>query len=78
MKSAYEQWMNQSVVLEVATADIRVPLRGTLIGESDETVRFRVGDNWDIDIYKSMILAVEEDEWVAISRTLDASLGAAA
>jgi hypothetical protein len=33
------------------------------VGESDEAVRFRIGESWDVDIYKSMILAVEEDEW---------------
>jgi hypothetical protein len=29
--------------------------------EGGETVRMRVGDGWDIDIYKAMILTVEKD-----------------
>jgi len=29
-------------------------------------VRFRIGEGWDVDIYKAMILAVEEDNWVSI------------
>ena len=66
MTSAYSNWMGQPVVLQVAAGDLKVPLRGTIIGESDAAVRFRVGEGWDVDIYKAMILAVEEDNWVSI------------
>ncbi len=66
MPSAYSNWMGQPVVLQVAAGDLKVPLRGTIIGESDVAVRFRVGEGWDVDIYKAMILAVEEDNWVSI------------
>jgi len=31
-----------------------------IVGESEGAVRFRVGEGWDIDIYKPMILAVEQ------------------
>jgi len=51
-------------VLQVASAALRVPLRGVILGETQESVRFRIDDSWDIDIYKSMILAVEEDSWM--------------
>jgi len=63
VESAFAVWLGQPVVLQVTSADFHVPLRGTIVGESDEAVRFRIGENWDVDIYKSMILAVEEDEW---------------
>jgi hypothetical protein len=63
VQSAFATWVGQSVVLQVASADFQVPLRGIIVGESDEAVRFRVGEGWDVDIFKSMILAVEEDEW---------------
>jgi hypothetical protein len=66
MPSAFEAWVGQAVVLQVAAGDLRVPLRGIIVGESDETLRFRVGDTWDIDIYKTMILAVEQDNWATI------------
>ena len=66
MQSAYASWVGQAVVLQVAAGDLRVPLRGVIVGESDEAVRFRVGDAWDIDIYKSMILAVEQDNWASL------------
>jgi hypothetical protein len=63
VQSPFAVWLGQSVVLQVAEADFHVPLRGTIVGESEESVRFRIGESWDVDIYKSMILAVEEDEW---------------
>lgn len=67
MPSTYANWIGQAVILQVATADLRVPLKGTLVGESEEAVRFRVGEGWDIDIFKSMILAVEQDSWVTVA-----------
>ncbi len=66
MPSAYSNWMGQAVVLQVTAGDLKVPLRGTIVGESDAAVRFRIGEGWDVDIYKAMILAVEEDNWVSI------------
>jgi hypothetical protein len=67
MPSAYTTWLGQQVILQVAAGELRVPLRGVIVGESDAAVRFRVGDGWDIDVYKPMILAVEEDNWASIS-----------
>jgi hypothetical protein len=63
VQSAFAVWLGQAVVLQVASADFQVPLRGIIVGESDEALRFRIGESWDVDIYKSMILAVEEDSW---------------
>jgi hypothetical protein len=67
MPSAYATWLGQPVILQVAAGELRVPLRGVIVGESDVAIRFRVGDGWDIDVYKPMILAVEEDNWASIS-----------
>lgn len=61
MESAYAEWVGQPVVLQVALGDIKVPLRGTLLRDGSETVRMRIGEGWDVDIYKAMILAVEQD-----------------
>jgi len=61
MSSAYATWVGRPVVLQVALGDIKVPLRGTLLKDGDDTVRMRIGDGWDVDIYKAMILAVEQD-----------------
>ncbi|HEX8872591.1 MAG TPA: hypothetical protein VF758_07495 [Candidatus Acidoferrum sp.] len=61
MVPGYDNWLGHAVVLQVALGDIKVPLRGKLLKEGGETVRMRIGDGWDVDIYKAMILAVEED-----------------
>jgi hypothetical protein len=61
MQTGYNVWLGQAVVLQVALGDIQVPLRGKLLKESGDTVRMRIGDQWDVDIYKNMILKVEED-----------------
>ncbi|MGB9466314.1 MAG: hypothetical protein WBR10_14490 [Candidatus Acidiferrum sp.] len=61
MDSAYATWVGQPVVLQVALGEIKVPLRGTLLKDGGDTVRMRIGEGWDVDIYKAMILAVEQD-----------------
>jgi hypothetical protein len=61
MHSSYATWMGQAVVLQVSTADLRVPLRGMIVGESSDALRVRIGENWDVDIFKNMILGVQED-----------------
>ena len=66
MSSVYQTWVGQHVVLQVTTGELRFLLRGTIVGESEDAVRFRVGDGWDVDIYKTMVLAVEEDAMALI------------
>jgi hypothetical protein len=61
MENAYKAWVGQPVLLQVALGDIKVPLRGTLLKDSSDTVRMRIGEGWDVDIYKSMIMTVERD-----------------
>jgi hypothetical protein len=61
MVGGYEIWMGQSVILRVIAGNLRVPLRGRLVSETTEVVRLRIADSWDVDIFKSMVLAVEHD-----------------
>ena len=61
MDNAFKAWIGQPVILQVALGDIKVPLRGKLLKDAGETVRMRIGEGWDIDIYKVMIVAVEQD-----------------
>ncbi len=65
MEAGYNAWMGHAVVLQVALGDIKVPLRGKMLKEGSETVRMRIGDGWDVDIYKTMIVKVEEDHMAA-------------
>jgi hypothetical protein len=66
MPSAYAFWVGQEVILQVAADELCVPLRGVIVGESESTVQFRVGVSGDLDIYKHMILAVEQDNWAGV------------
>ncbi len=66
MESAFKVWIGQPVVLQVALGEVKVPLRGKLLEDGGETVRMRIGEGWDVDIYKAMILAVEEDSMVLL------------
>jgi len=65
MRSPYTSWVGQAVILQVADDDMRVPLRGVIVGESETMLLLRMGEGWDIDIYKPMILAVEQDNWAS-------------
>ena len=42
MQTGFDGWVGQSVVLQVALGDIKVPLRGKLLKEGGETVRMRL------------------------------------
>ncbi len=62
MTMAYGPWLHQAVLLQVASGDLRVVLRGTIVGETANAVRFRLEQNWEVDIFKTMILSIEEDD----------------
>ena len=61
MEGGYAVWVGQPVVLRVVAGDLRVPLRGRILSETNELVRVRIAESWDVDIFKSMIVAVERD-----------------
>ena len=64
MVGGYGIWMGQSVILRVVAGNLRVPLRGRLVSETTEVVRLRIADSWDVDIFKSMVVAIEHDQLV--------------
>ena len=66
MVGGYGIWMGQSVILRVEAGNLRVPLRGRLVSETPEVVRLRIADSWDVDIFKSMVLAIEHDNPVYV------------
>ncbi len=74
MEGVYAAWTGQPVVLQLATEDIRASLRGVIVGESAGAVRFRHGDDLVIDIFKDMILALEEDGWTAKAEAIQRGL----
>jgi hypothetical protein len=66
MVGGYGIWMGQSVILRVVAGNLRVPLRGRLVSETTDVIRLRIADSWDVDIFKSMVLAVEHDNPVYV------------
>ena len=67
MRSVFTLWIGQPIILQVAADNLRVPLRGMIVGESDASVAFRIHDGADeIDIHKVMVLAIEEDHSVSV------------
>jgi hypothetical protein len=66
MEGGYAVWMGQPVILRVVAGGLRVPLRGRLVSETSEVVRLRIADSWDVDIFKSMVVAVEHDNPVYV------------
>lgn len=67
MISSFEQWFGKTVVLKLMTGEARVPLRGIIIAESGDAVRFRIRGGWEFDVYKSLILAVEREKWPGLT-----------
>ncbi|MGH9691261.1 MAG: hypothetical protein ACRD4C_09330 [Candidatus Acidiferrales bacterium] len=61
MEGGYAVWMGQPVILRVVTGGLRVPLRGRMISETSDSVRLRISNTWDVDIFKSMVVGVEHD-----------------
>ena len=61
MEDGYAVWMGQPVILRVVTGNLRVPLRGRLVSETNESLRLRISESWDVDIFKSMVANVEHD-----------------
>lgn len=61
MEGSYTVWMGQPVILRVVAGTLRVPVRGRLVSETGSVLRLRIADNWDVDIFKSMVVAIEQD-----------------
>jgi hypothetical protein len=54
------QWLGKSVVLQVVSGDLRVPVWGTILGTTEQFVCVQVDHDWFIQIEKSTIEAVVE------------------
>ena len=66
MEGGYAVWMGQPVILRVVTGNLRVPLRGRLLSETNDSIRLRISESWDVDIFKRMVVGVEHDTPVQV------------
>ena len=55
----YARLVGREVILKVGTEDLRIPVRGVIVGESRDSVRVRIGDGWALGICKASIRAME-------------------
>ena len=60
MKSAFESWIGQEVVVQLTAGRIKLSLRGTLLKEQNETLLVRPAAGYEVEIPKTNVLAIEE------------------
>ncbi len=61
MTTDYSRWLGKRVVILIIGPDSKVDLRCILVDQYDGRVRVRVGEGWDVDIYREMISGIEVD-----------------
>jgi len=47
--------------LHIDAGESQVPLRGRVLNESTDALRFRLEERWDVDIFKELVVRVEAD-----------------
>jgi hypothetical protein len=60
MQNAFDWWIGQQVVVQLAFGHVKVSLRGMLLRDQTETLLMRPEIGFDIEIAKTRILAIEE------------------
>jgi len=62
----FEQWLGQPVVLRVSLGEYTVPIQGRILNAAGDLLRVTVDGNWDVEVPKSSVLAVEESPCAAL------------
>jgi hypothetical protein len=60
MKNAFEPWVGQVVLVQVALGRVKLSLRGTLLRDRSESLLMRPEVGSDVEIPKTNVLAIEE------------------
>ena len=61
VSGSFTAWLNQKAVLFMTIDDGRIAMRGTIVEESPNTIRFRLFNSTDVEIYKHRIFGIEAD-----------------
>jgi hypothetical protein len=56
----YCNWIGTPVILLFVIRECRIPIPCSIVAESFNSVRIRLQPEWEIDVPKELILAVEE------------------
>jgi hypothetical protein len=62
----FEQWLGQPVVLQVSLGEYSVPIQGRILSATGDLLRVTVDGDWDMEVPKSSVLAVEESPCAAL------------
>jgi hypothetical protein len=62
LSGAYSSWFGKPVALRVDAREFHTIVTCTIVGESDVALRVCVGGNWVVEIFKDMILSIEESQ----------------
>jgi ribosome maturation factor RimP len=60
MNSAFDFWIGEQVVVKLDLGQIKTSVRGSILEERADTITIRIFDGTEVEIYKAMVLAVEE------------------
>ena len=60
MNSAFDFWIGEQVVVKLDLGQIKTSVRGSILEERADTIMLRIFDGTEVEIYKTMVLAVEE------------------
>jgi len=60
MNSAFDFWIGEHVVVRLDLGQIKMSVRGSLLEERADTIMMRINDGTEVEIYKTMVLDVEE------------------
>ena len=50
MSKTYSDWLDRQVVLQIEAGESLIPLRGLIVNESNNAIRFRLDGGWEVDI----------------------------
>ena len=59
---SYSQWIGRVVTIRVRTGELAFPVNGLVVGESQDLVRLRITNGWDLGVYKAAIQDIELNE----------------
>jgi ribosome maturation factor RimP len=60
MNIAFDSWIGEQVVVKLDLGQIKTSVRGSILEARADTIMIRVFDGTEVEIYKTMVLAVEE------------------
>ncbi len=62
LSGAYSNWFGKPVALRVAARGFHTVVNCIVVGESVEALRVRLAGIWVVDIFKEMVLSIEESK----------------